>query len=398
MTMRLLFVLFLVGTLAVGCSSSDGGPAKQDGTVAQDAGSENGLWPDLTTDTPPSPDTMPLEQNVGEACTDGSECKPGSPNCVEGICSITCVPDNPATAFNEDSCPDNVKQICSYVFVNDVEAQYCLVRCTPDENSNPCPAGSDTACSPRSTYFTEDLSIAACWIASCKTGSDCPVLLATECQSDAECDTANGQFCEVESGLCALPGNCNTANGLCGVHTHGKADAKIGDPCKDSTECAGDQYCDREYVDDITGDVYMRNGYCTKIGCMFEATLTSAACPAGSGCNRAYFGGLCQRECTLDDANSCRGLTGDMLGDYECYAWQNVGEETFDYSDGPLCDYAPYTPCDYVDSCEDIGDATNSTNMSCRNPKTNEPTVDPNDPNGYCLDDTASGPLAPSTI
>jgi hypothetical protein len=103
--------------------------------------------------------------------------------------------------------------------------------------------------------------------------------------------------------------------------------------------------------------------------------------------------------CTIAGATDCRNHTGDFLGDYECYSWQNITEGNVSYSDGPLCDYATFHTCDYLQplglECKDVGDATNSTNMSCRDPKTNLPTTNKYDPTGFCLDDTASGPLAP---
>ena len=63
-----------------------------------------------------------------------------------------------------------------------------------------------------------------------------------------------------------------------------------------------------------------------------------------------------------------------MQRDYECYAWDTVGKGTLPYDDAALCDYASWVPCDYWSffglSCADLGDATNSTNMSGRDPVT----------------------------
>ncbi len=73
--------------------------------------------------------------------------------------------------------------------------------------------------------------------------------------------------------------------------------------------------------------VQAHNGYCTISGCALAKTLTIKACPAGSECNSLWTGGgYCQRSCSLADptpSSSCRGHGADLLGDYECRAWNN---------------------------------------------------------------------------
>lgn len=376
----------------VACSDDDNKPP------ADMSGPDNGWLDGSLPPDGPLPDTGPAENNVGQPCTDSTECKAGSPSCVLGICTVSCIADDPSTeSTNEDSCPDQAKQVCATVTVEDKEVDYCLLRCTPGETSNPCPANSDTSCHPASVAYTSTLDVSVCWDSPCAADEDCPVALVKACTQDADCDTAKGQFCDTLNGNCALAGKCNTASGLCGAHTQGKAGAAIGAPCTSDIDCANDQFCDREVTE--SGVTYTRNGYCTKSGCTFDKTLTSAACPSGSGCNRGYYGGLCQRSCSLADATSCRGVSADYLGDYECYAWDNIIMGSLAYADGPLCDYAPLNTCDYWEAdgleCADVGDSTNSTKMSCRDPKTNTTLTNKYDPTGLCLDDTASGALKP---
>ena len=37
-----------------------------------------------------------------------------------------------------------------------------------------------------------------------------------------------------------------------------------------------------------------------------------------------YGGGLCQKTCSLTKANDCRGHSADLIGDYECRAWNKI--------------------------------------------------------------------------
>jgi hypothetical protein len=393
MTRTLIALLSCAALALCACSDDDNPPAADTGVNPDQSQTDIGVQPDGAT-----ADSGPLEHNVGQACTANTDCKAGSPTCVEGICTVSCVGDDPSTAgTNEDSCPDNTKQVCSTLEINSKEVDYCLLRCTPSDATNPCPAGSGTACTPWSVAYSVTLDVAVCWETPCADDKDCPVWLEKICTADADCDTTKNQYCDTVNGYCSLAGKCNTASGLCGAHTQGKVGAKIGDACKSDLDCANEMYCEREETD--SGVTYVRNGYCTKAGCVFEASLTSSKCPAGSGCNRYYWGGICQKSCTLADATSCRSNANDFLGDYECYAWDNITEGGVAYADGPLCDYATLNTCDYWQGsgleCKDVGDSTNSTNMSCRDPKTNTTLTDPFDPKGICLDDTASGPKQP---
>ena len=384
----LLCITFLV---VLGACSDDDQP-KVDGSATADKGTpvDSGSPEATKWDGGPTADTGSTGGTVGMPCKKATDCKKASPLCVEGICTADC---------DLKDCPDKNKHSCASVTVNGTDHYYCLLKCTPNDTSNPCPKGSSTACTPDSVYYAEAYDEAVCWEEPCTTNADCPVDVGKTCNpTNGNKDCAAGHACSkltATTGRCKAPGKCNTKSGLCGAHTLGKASAKIGDLCKSDKDCANDQAC---YLQEVAGGITIaRNGYCVKSGCTFAKTLKSAACPAGSGCNRAYYGGLCQKKCTLKDKTSCRGKSQDFLGDYECYAWDTItlgGSLTI--SDMPLCDLATLTPCDINKAdgleCKDFGDATNSTKMSCRG-LDNKVKANKFDPKGFCLDDTASGPI-----
>lgn len=401
MPIKMVFIPVLVGCFACACGDDDGGAradgGPRDSTV--DRRPKDGLPPEFVKYDGPIAkiDGLPLPSNFGEPCTKATEktaCKPGSPTCIENICTVSCATKD---------CPDETKQVCATVEVNGIDTDLCLLRCSPNPTSNPCPKGSDTACTPESAYYTGELDVAVCWDSPCSDGKDCPVSVGTTCKpanGDKDCKT--GEFCfaiTTNAGKCAVAGNCSTATGLCHPHTLGKSTAKVGDPCKSDKDCGNAMFCEMEDLDTSTGLTTARNGYCSVAGCAFEKTLTFAACPTGSACNRAYYGGLCQKTCDLSDAKTCRGLTGDYLGDYECYAWNNITQNSVALADKPVCDIAPYTPCDLYKSdkleCKAFGLKGNTTTMACRNPKTGAVLTDAYDPKGLCLDTTASGPVKP---
>ncbi len=395
--MRTTVSLFCVSLLlCAGACSDDDAPAtdravtiKDKGTPTDGAGPEATKWDGgPTADTGADAAKPTGDGTIGMPCKKASDCKKASPLCVEGICTMAC---------ENTDCPDKTKHSCSYVSVNGKDHHYCLLRCKPTDTQNPCPKGTKTACTPTSVYYADAYDVAVCWEEPCATGADCPVDVGKACNpSNGNKDCAKGHTCSkltATKGRCQAPGKCNAKSGLCGAHTFGKASAKIGDFCKSDKDCANDMSC---FLQEVDGGVTIaRNGYCVKSGCTFAKTLKSAACPAGSGCNRAYYGGLCQKKCTLKGKNACRGKTGDLFGDYECYAWDGIQLGKMTISDSPLCDVAALTPCDlYKDDgleCKDFGDATNSTKMACRDLK-NQLLSNKFDAKGFCLDDTSSGP------
>lgn len=329
--------------------------------------------------------------NIGALCTTNVDCVNGA-QCLLSVdtglslCTMLCTQDNYSTTANEDTCPDLTKNICGKVKLSDGSTQnFCLPRCIPKDNSNDCP--SHLACHPQTASLSGLADVAVCFVPACKSSLDCPVLTSKQCSAGC---TGN-EFCETTTSLCALPGNCQS-NGLCGPNNYGSATAKVGDPCKGDIDCGSAMRCLRQSTDS-NGNVTNRNGYCTIIGCHFT-TLTNAACPSGSTCSHLYVGGLCRRTCSLFDPTSCRNHTGDYLGDYECYAWDNFAINGQQVTTLPVCE-SPI-PCSAMGSygCSGLGEIFNVTDMKCRNLKTNLDTLSA-DPNGRCLDDTASGPLAP---
>lgn len=332
--------------------------------------------------------------NIGAPCPNGSGDCTGGASCIlsfqgVAICTKICTKDNAATmSINEDDCPDLNQNKCVSVSLSDGSSEnYCLKRCIPRSDSNTCPAG--TSCDPFSGY-AEQLGEAFCSQKACITNSECPVFTNKKCTVATGIGCSGQEYCvEVSngSGECALAGFCNTISGICEGHSVGLSTAKVGDPCVANTDCGNNQLCLAEHSDGS-----WRGGYCTIAGCYFSSTLNSSQCPLGSTCNHAYspIGGLCQKTCSLSDATSCRNRSGDFLGDYECYAWDNYTMSGVSVSDEPVCD----TPihCNSVNGCDGLGLSANSTSMSCRDLK-NIVLSSPSDPTGYCLDNTASGPV-----
>ena len=92
-------------------------------------------------------------------------------------------------------------------------------------------------------------------------------------------------------------------------------------------------------------------------------------------------------------ASDCRGNAADYFGDYDCRAWNNLVLGTAQIAASPVCDFGVSVPCDLLGTsldCTDLGDATNSTNMTCRT-LDNKVTSNIRDPTGFCFDSTASG-------
>jgi hypothetical protein len=404
--MRFLGAVLCCGLLVAACSDDDNGGTQKDQMVVSDSQPpDQGETPDAepSEDTKIEPD-LPLDQNMGEGCTTNSDCKKGSPLCLVlskekmlGICSKECTPDDASTPLiNEDDCPNGF--LCAAFNYTTATYNYCLKKCTPDATKNTCPTSAKQACHPTSTRFG-DTDQAVCWYLACQDGKDCPVYSSTTCSNDSQCTSiASDAFCDTDSNKCARPGNC-TAAGLCGKHIHGKATAKVGDPCKDDFDCPSEGQCFEESSDPSYIGKGWANGYCTISGCAFSSTLPDKACPTGSTCHHLYYGGICAKTCKLDDANSCRNQAVDKGGDYECYAWNNLFLGSVQITAEPVCQTAAGQTCDSMGSkldCTSLGETGNPTNMKCRDRFTGVAKTDQTDPNGICLDDTASGPFGPA--
>ncbi|MCK5797990.1 MAG: hypothetical protein KAI47_12430, partial [Deltaproteobacteria bacterium] len=414
-------------------------PPKHDGPVVLDdtgVGQEGIILPDGngqsdTTVEPPKCDAALL----GKTCTkEGQECGDGTNGmtCLltsdtqGGVCGCQCTPDDANTKLvNEDTCPDLSANACGSVELQDGSTlNLCFHKCAPKLGSNDCNA--PLVCEPRSGVSVGLFDTAVCAFHGCAADTDCPVITSKTCKTDGSvaCDTGDKCLPLEEGGadgLCTKPGKCDTASGLCAPRTANMlATAKVGDVCKDDTECAGNMKCEREMdmatiqkaggeactaaSDCCSGScnagtckpgtctLHARNGYCYVAGCAFSS-FTAYQCPTGSICNTLYSGGLCMKSCELAKAESCRGNATDKLGDYECRAWNNISLGGVAAAAAPVCEFADNFACDVFATldCPAFGEQGNPTNMVCRDIKTGAKLTNGKDPMGFCLDDTASG-------
>lgn len=416
-----LCALVLALTLP-GCGGRSGGPIPPG--VKRDSGVVKRDWrvpidvrltkkdgpkppPDWRPDRPIFPPDRPQPgcRQQGETCgATGSCC--GNLPCVNlptgvQVCAEKCQPDQLQTPLvNEDTCPGAGKDFLCSRISGTGGPTHCLKICEPTTGKNTCSAG--LSCSPRSVALTVNYDKAVCAYPACKTDQDCPVLLNRPCSppgtTTANCTAmsklafcAENPYQSGTAGLCALPGKCDTKSGLCLGHTWGKATARVGDPCIDDRQCGPNMRCRNELN---AGTDSYPNGYCAVEGCAFAKTLTHRACPAGSTCGRYYAGGLCLKVCDLKTAKQCRGYAKDRHGDYECRAWNNLQISGGMAASSPVCEPGASVPCTLFGGssldCSAFGLQGNPTNMSCRD-RAKGTKLSPNDPQGLCLDDTASG-------
>ncbi len=372
---------------------------------------------------------------VGKPCTSaGGEC--GTQTCLmtngtKGVCTCPCIPDNSSTPLvNEDSCPGQPQNACGTVALSTGTSNFCMKKCAPKIGSSDCAGG--LSCDPRSGSAVGLYGSAVCLYYGCTANSDCPVFTNTVCSPTSPCGAGEACIPLVSggtTGYCAKDGKCDLLSGLCSTHTLGKATAKVGDPCKDDTECGNNMAClmerneatyKKKWLASCTSDseccsgtcqynlctqglctVNNRNGYCSISGCTFAASLTIRACPAGSTCSSLYSGGLCFKTCSMSTATDCRGHSGDLIGDYECRGWDNLTIGGKQISASPVCEPGTSMPCTMLAgttlNCSAVGNMSNTTNMACRN-LANTVLSNAYDPNGYCLDTTSSGSLARSPM
>jgi len=319
------------------------------------------------------------------------------------VCTMKCTPDDYITPLiDEDNCPKSSSLTPSYYcadFTKQGKDHYCMRKCNPVLKSNDCPAG--IACHPSSVSFTNYGSYAICAMPACTSNTHCPVILNTVCKPSASGQCAGlptGVFCHPDtpgssSGRCALPGVCEKASGLCDAHKHGTAKAKVGDPCDDDRDCAGQMRCMQQETKG--GVVEYRNGYCTIPGCAFAKTLTLRQCTTESVCSMLYAGGMCLKSCSLSKASDCRGQAKDLHGDYDCRAWDKLMIGGAVVAKTPVCEPGHNVPCDIFGNtstldCTYLGLKGNTTNMTCRDRKSGK-VLTKGSPQGLCLDTTTSG-------
>ena len=296
----------------------------------------------------------------------------------------------------------------------DDEAGYglCLEKCVPVSTGTPCRADY-IACDPEAWSF--EAQFATCLLPKCQGDGDCPVAAGPPCDGDDDCDTAEGEYCAGDT--CHFDGSCDTTSGLCSWS--GNPAGELGDPCATTADCPDNSLC--FLPQDDTDKTAYANGFCTRLGC--KAANTAATNGSGSpdpaiqiqfGCGMLGtchaghpFGGRCYRRCDPSNGQSffrCRqGVwDGDVLdanGDWDCYDQHQFGYPIFAEGNSNIYPVAPQAFCEgNVAGCgADMTSADCATyyadnsilqlGMACRDPATGEI-----DPQGYCLDDTTSGP------
>ncbi len=417
-------------------SEDDDGPSS-DGDVDGDADGDADA--DADGDSDADTDADPIADWVGMPCEEGDQ---GDAYCTQiaadddafcyawegapgGICTRRCTfatYDVPVDGCNMDGvvCMD-ISHLTADTADDDEGFGLCVEKCVPVSTGTPCKADY-IACDPQAWSF--EAQFATCLLPKCQDDEDCVVDSGPECTGDTDCLTGNGEYCSTD-GMCVFEATCNTVSGLCSWI--GLAGSEIGDPCTSSWDCPDNSLCFLPDTDAYGKTIYA-NGTCVRLGC--KAANTSATNESGSPdpainahygcgmlgtCHAGYsFGGMCYRRC--DPAHEqaafrCRQGTweGDVLdadGDYDCYDMHQFAYPIYAEGNATMYAVAPLPFCTAVSA--DIGAkcgsgedqmtpaecatyyADNSLlqlGMACRDPQTGEI-----DPEGYCLDNTTSGP------
>lgn len=354
-----------------------------------------------------------------------------------GVCSCDCEPDDPQTPFtNEDKCGEGgINAECGELEMsNGSTAGFCLLLCQPTLGTNTCTA--PLSCQPISPYYTRT-SMPVCLFSGCADDKECPATTGESTDGTGFCtvgDAAScpaGQECSAvvsgnTKGVCSEPSTCDKTSGLCGKHATNNPTAAIGAACKSDKDCGEYQNCSMEidrkgvfgqkdhgeactkdddccgYCDTQGGNkcagsclVHARNGYCMLYGCGWAtaSAYKEFACPSGGTCDTLFGSwGSCWKACDPKDAATCRGNANDKWGDYECRSWNMLGGGA--YTATPICEFGDRLPCDalvaYQLDCASVA-------LTCYDPKTAQPSTNVTDPAGYCMDDTASGPVPTPT-
>ena len=261
--------------------------------------------PDLTTGDGRSGNSIGKECDPGtsKGCTGATTCLKVTPKV--GVCALpNCALEDITTPANEDNCPTTMvgatsvtgwPTVCTRV--PSAGGNFCLPKCSIQINeeprTNPClQFHQGLACDPVSLTYNDHSEV--CLFPRCKSHADC----------NGGSTLPLASWCDVATGLC-LP--------------LGSKGAKVGSPCKVSTDCGTNQYCYPERKT-IGGKVMVEGGYCTVVGCTYGEPWT---CPSGSRCfsmGSLNALSLCLAQgCNADDPpakDKCRDEAS--AGQYDC--------------------------------------------------------------------------------
>ena len=461
-----IFFLFLAIGAAASCGDSEGendGGSGDGGSDGQTDGQTDGSQFPLTQCEDVNK-TIGRACNATNRCPEGQVCAAlqatGDGVCTcggSGNLATDCRPDDSSTALvNEDNCPGsggaNPDTECVTLPGTRVGSvvRMCARRCSPQLGQNTCGTGSSIHCVTAMQRFSSSSDQSLCLITGCRADTDCPIVTGRSCnhmnqanatlcasgetcvnqgtQSDPDyecvgtggptgqkCNTADvsrcntGELCEeLTQGVfsCALPGTCDQTSGICAARSDKagtfNAQAKTGDPCRSDLDCAASAACLTEETEQGSGDKLIRNGYCVKSNCNFQANEVAFACDTGTTCMALFNTGFCLKSCDIRDGSTCRGgQNGETRGDFECQGWDALLRTT----QTPVCIWSAAVACSFFDTpsarasglaCDTLGiPQGNATAMMCRDRKTGAVKQNQLDPDGVCADTTHSGQTHP---
>lgn len=260
----------------------------------------------------------PCDPKNGDAdCDGGAECldlSGGSPGACDlpggkgcGVCVLVgCTVEDIETPAVEDTCPKGTA--CTVLPVVSGTETFCLQKCTPQPDSNPCAAThAGLTCHPASIVLNWHTEV--CVYPACSADQDCGNKDPLKPDS----------VCLVKSGTCLVKGD---------------PQAKVGDPCTKSSDCGPYQSCLAEQKES-SGTIKLEGGYCTKIGCKYGDPQTSPdywGCPPDSECfymGSGQFVTFClATTCDPtkpDDSDGCRDQAS--AGQYDCIELGTTGSD-----------------------------------------------------------------------
>ncbi len=284
---------------------------------------------------PPDMCSLDTDCPAGEICLESGECRPGctsTEDCPDGefcdtgarVCAPGCAADTDCAA--DQSCEDNAcacdPDKCDEGFVCDPSGTECVEQTAESCDDVTCPEGE--VCNPDTLQCEEETAM-GCTMVSCPEGevcntsngqcipecdngkspascdpmSDTPVFNpdfceCVECVDDTQCDSANGETCNVNFGICQ--GECPMQD-QCDSSQPGSCDNSAGSYCfaECCVECISASDCNQ-------GQICI-DGTC---GAAPSCAMDPTVCPSGTEC----INGTCQasmggQSCDLNDPMSC---------------------------------------------------------------------------------------------